>query len=51
VIFEAERMVVAIVDGRTSLPLDAPPRFFVAYTATYRFGGKELITGRRRRQV
>jgi hypothetical protein len=46
VIFESERMVVAIVDGRTSLPLDAPPRLFVACTGTYRFDGKELTTQR-----
>jgi hypothetical protein len=42
--FEAERMLVAVVDARASLPPDAPPRFFVAYTGTYRFDGVELVT-------
>jgi hypothetical protein len=44
VVFEAERMIGALGDGRTSLPLGAPPRFFVAYTGTYKFNGVELIT-------
>lgn len=44
VIFEAERMLGAIADGRTTMPMDAPPRFFVAYTGTYTFDGVELIT-------
>jgi hypothetical protein len=44
VIFEAERMLVAVVDARASLPPDAPPRFFVAYTGTYRFDGVEPVT-------
>jgi hypothetical protein len=44
VTFEAERMIGAIGDGRTSLPPGAPPRFFVAYTGFYRFDGAELVT-------
>ena len=44
VIFEAERMLGAIVDGSASLPPDAPPRIFLAYTGHYRFNGSELIT-------
>jgi hypothetical protein len=43
-IFEAERMLTAVADARASLPLDAPPRFFVACTGTYRFDGVELVT-------
>jgi hypothetical protein len=43
-IFDAERMLTAVVDARASLPPDAPPRFFVAYTGTYRFDGVELVT-------
>lgn len=43
-IFEAERMLAALADARASLPPDAPPRFFVAYTGTYRFDGVELVT-------
>jgi hypothetical protein len=44
VIFEAERMLVAVGDGRTSLPSNAAPRFFVAYTGSYKFDGVKLIT-------
>lgn len=44
VIFEAERMLGAITDGQVSLPPDSPPRFFLAYTGTYRFDGTELVT-------
>jgi len=43
-IFEAERMLVAIVDSRTELPPDSPPRLFLSYTGTYRFNGVELVT-------
>jgi hypothetical protein len=42
--FEAERMLVAVVDARPTLHPDASPRFFVAYTGTYRFDGVELVT-------
>lgn len=44
VIFEADRMLAAVVDGSASLPPNAPPRIFVAYTGPYRFDGSELIT-------
>ena len=44
VLFEAERMIGAVGDGRTALPSGEPPRFFAAYTGTYRFDGVELIT-------
>ena len=37
-------MLGAIADGRPSLPPDALPRFFIAYTGTYRFDGTELVT-------
>ena len=43
-ILEAERMLVAIVDGRTELPPSSPPRLFVSYTGAYRFDGVELVT-------
>src|SRR5262245_16701834 len=42
--FDAERMLVAIVDSRTELPPDSPPRLFLSYTGTYRFNGVELVT-------
>ncbi len=44
VTFEVERMAVVVADGRVSLPPDAPPRLFVAYTGTYRFDGEVLVT-------
>jgi hypothetical protein len=37
-------MLVAIVDSRTELPPNSPPRQFVSYTGTYRFNGVELVT-------
>lgn len=44
VVFEAERMLGAVGDGRASLPSNAAPRFFVAYTGNYKFDGVQLIT-------
>jgi hypothetical protein len=44
VTFDAERMAVVVADGRLSLPPDASPRLFVAYTGTYRFDGEILVT-------
>jgi hypothetical protein len=44
VMFEAERMIVAVADGRLSLTPDAPSRAFAAYTGKYRFDGTELVT-------
>jgi hypothetical protein len=44
VVFEAERMAAVAADGRASLPPDASPRFFIAYTGTYRFDGVDLVT-------
>jgi hypothetical protein len=43
-IFDAERMLVAIVDSRTELPPNSPPRRFLSYRGTYRFNGAELVT-------
>jgi hypothetical protein len=37
-------MLVAVTDGRASLPTNSPSRFFLAYTGTYRFDGAELVT-------
>ena len=44
VVFEAERLMVAVGDGRTSLQLNSPPRYFVG-TGNYRFNGEELVHG------
>src|SRR5690242_14192876 len=44
VAFEVERMVEIVADGRVSLPPDAPPRLFIAYTGAYRFDGETLVT-------
>jgi Lipocalin-like domain len=42
--FEAERMIVAVTDGRLSLPSDVPSRAFVAYSGRYTFDGNVLVT-------
>ena len=44
VMFEADRMIVAVVDGRPSMPPDAPPRRLSSYSGLYRFDGTELKT-------
>lgn len=43
-LFEAERMIGAVGDGRLSLPSNAPSRAFAAYSGKYRFNGEELVT-------
>jgi hypothetical protein len=43
-VFEAERMIVVVADGRTSLPADAPPRAFVSYSGNYQFDGTKVVT-------
>ena len=42
--FEAERVIVAVSDGRLSLPSDVQSRAFVAYTGSYHFDGSEIVT-------
>jgi hypothetical protein len=42
--FEAGRIVVAVVDGGLSLPANAPSRTFIAYSGKYRFDGAEFVT-------
>ena len=44
VMFEAERMMGAVIDGSLALPTDVPSRAFAAYSGTYRFDGSELVT-------
>jgi hypothetical protein len=41
--FEAERMIGAISDGRHSLPPDVQSRAFIAYTGEYQFDGTMLV--------
>jgi hypothetical protein len=43
-VYSAERLIVVVADGRTSLPPDAPPRGFVSYTGNYQFDGTKLVT-------
>ncbi|WP_233808338.1 lipocalin-like domain-containing protein [Paraburkholderia sp. HP33-1] len=43
VMFEAERMIVAVIDGSSSLPTDIQ-RVFAAYSGRYSFDGMELVT-------
>jgi hypothetical protein len=38
-VFDAERIIVVVADGRTSLPADSPPRAFVSYCGNYQFDG------------
>lgn len=44
VLFEAERMVGMVADGRPAMPPDAPQRAFFSYTGAYQFDGETLIT-------
>ena len=44
VMFENERLIVAVSDGRQSLPPDDPPRQLICYSGRYRFQGTEIIT-------
>ena len=43
-VFDDERMIVTVADGRTSLPAGAPPRAFVSYCGNYEFDGTKLVT-------
>ena len=43
-VYSTERLIVVVADGRTFLPLDAPPRGFVSYTGNYQFDGTKLVT-------
>jgi hypothetical protein len=44
VLFEAERMIGAVADGRPAMPPDAPQRAFFSYTGRYEFDGETLVT-------
>ncbi len=44
VLFEAERMIGTVADGRPAMPPDTPQRAFFSYTGAYQFDGETLIT-------
>lgn len=44
VLFEAERMLGTVADGRPAMPSDLPQRAFFSYTGAYQFDGETLIT-------
>lgn len=44
ILFEAERMLGAVVDGRAEQPSGPDARFFVAYSGTYHLDGDRLVT-------
>ncbi len=44
VVFDTERMLVTVADGRMSLPAGASARAFVSYCGNYEFDGKKLVT-------
>ena len=44
ILFEADRILAAVVVGRTELPPGTAPRFFVAYSGTYRIDGDQIVT-------
>jgi len=44
VLIEAERMIVAVGDGRPTMPSEAVPRAFLSYAGSYVFDGEKLVT-------
>jgi len=44
VLFEAERMIGVVADGRPAMPPQSPQRAFFSYTGSYRFDGEQLVT-------
>jgi hypothetical protein len=44
VLFEAERMVGVIGDGRSAMAAEAAPRAFFSYAGSYVFDGDKLVT-------
>jgi len=44
VLFEAERMVGVIGDGRPAMASEAAPRAFFSYAGSYVFDGEKLVT-------
>ena len=44
IMFETERILVAVVDGGLSPPANVSSRAFIAYSGKYRFDGAEFVT-------
>lgn len=44
VLFEAERMIATVSDGRPAIPPGATQRAFVSYAGSYVFDGEKLVT-------
>ena len=44
VLFEAERMIGTVADGRPAMPPDTQQRAFFSYTGAYQFDGETLTT-------
>ena len=44
VLFEAERMIGVVADGRSAMPPDSPQRAYLSYAGSYRFDGETLVT-------
>jgi len=43
IMFDADRIMVVVCDGRKTIPSDAQ-RAFVSYAGTYQFDGREIVT-------
>ena len=44
ILYEAERMMVVVCDGRQIIPPGAGERAFISYAGAYRLHGDELVT-------
>lgn len=42
--YDAQRMIVAVCDGRSEMPTGAAPRTYLSYTGSYQFDGELLVT-------
>ena len=43
ILYEAERMVVVVCDGRRTMPDGATERSFISYAGAYQFDGEKLV--------
>ena len=43
ILYESERMIVAVCDGRRTLPDGATERSFISYAGAYQFDGEKLV--------
>jgi hypothetical protein len=44
ILYENQRMMVVVCDGRQTIPPGAGERAFISYAGTYRLEGDELVT-------